>query len=119
MELDVPFAFDRNGRTASSTGRTDHVRDLVEAVLFTSPGERVNRPTFGCGLLDLVFIGNTQALASTIDMTIRASLQQWLGSLIAVDHATVDVNEATLTIKIGYILLATDERRVDTFKRRV
>ena len=57
-DLDFPYHFDGRGRTAT-TGRDDHIRDLIEQVLFTAPGERVMRPDFGSGLLALVFEPNS------------------------------------------------------------
>ncbi|HYJ93736.1 MAG TPA: GPW/gp25 family protein, partial [Vicinamibacterales bacterium] len=63
MTLDYPYRFDRSGWTAT-TGDEDHIRDLIEQVLFTAPGERVNRPTFGSGVLRLVFAPNSDTLAS-------------------------------------------------------
>ena len=54
MHIDYPFHVGGGGRTAG-TNDDDYVRDLVEQVLFTAPGERVNRPTFGSGILRLVF----------------------------------------------------------------
>jgi len=78
--VDFPFRVDGRGRSGLATDR-DHIRDLIEQVLFTSPGERVNRPTFGCGLLQLVFQPNSEPLGLAIQATVRASLQQWLGEL--------------------------------------
>ena len=117
MSIDAPYSFDRRGRTAEAVG-ADHVRDLVEAVLFTTPGERVNRPTFGCGLISLLFLGNDAALETTTEMTVRAGLQEWLGDVITVDHVSVAVDEAMLTAHIGYIVRDTGERRAEEFVRR-
>ena len=76
--LDHPFHFDGRGRTAV-TGNDDHVRDLIYQVLFTRPGERVNRPDFGSGLLEQVFEPNSDALAAAVQATVQGALQQWLG----------------------------------------
>ena len=83
MEIDFPFYIDRGGRTAT-TDEGDHLRDLIEQVLFTTPGERVNRPDFGSGLLQLVFAPNSDELAATLQFTVQASLQQWLGDRLEV-----------------------------------
>ena len=72
--LDFPYHFDGRGRSATTT-RDDHVRDLIEQILFTSPGERVMRPDFGSGLLELVFEPNSTALAATSQMLIQGALQ--------------------------------------------
>ncbi|MDX3310063.1 GPW/gp25 family protein [Streptomyces sp. NPDC054884] len=113
MDVDFPYRPDACGRTAR-TGHADHVRDMVELVLFTSPGERVNRPDFGCSLLDLVFTGNSPELAATVQMTAQAALQRWLGDLLQVDSVTVTSEEATLRVAVAYTLTATGERHAVT-----
>lgn len=113
--VDFPFRVDGRGRSALTDG-ADHVRDLVEQVLFTSPGERVNRPDFGCGLLQLVFQPNAEPLAHAVRATVQASLQQWLGELIAVDRVTVDAEDSELQVTVGYTIRSTQESRVDQFR---
>ena len=73
MNIDFPFHFDDRGRTATTT-LDDHVRDLIEQLLFTSPGERVNRPDFGAGLLQLVFAPNSAELAAAAAVPRRRAL---------------------------------------------
>jgi phage baseplate assembly protein W len=114
MDIDFPFAFDGRGRTAA-TGYEDHVRDLIEQVLFTSPGERVNRPTFGCGLLQLVFAPNSDALAAATQLTVQAALQQWLADLIQVSAVEVEHVESTLRVTVTYALRRTGTVRTETF----
>jgi uncharacterized protein len=110
VDVAFPYRVDTRGRTATAT-RPDHVRDMVELVLFTSPGERVNRPDFGCGLLDLVFAGNSPELAATLEMTAQAALQRWLGDLLTVESLTLTADEATLHVRVVYVLTATGENR--------
>ena len=78
MNIDYPFHFDGRGRTAL-TGDDDHIRDMIEQFLFTNPGERVNRPDFGSGLLQMIFAPNSQELAAALQHTIQSGLQRWLG----------------------------------------
>ena len=112
---DFPFRIDGRGRS-SRTGRDDHVRDLVEQVLFTTPGERVNRPTFGCGLLQLVFEPNSEPLALAVKATVQGSLQQWLGELIAVDRVEVEARDSVLQVTVGYTVRESQEARVEQFR---
>ena len=114
MDIDYPFAFDGRGRTAA-TPYEDHVRDLIEQVLFTAPGERVNRPTFGCGLLQLVFAPNSDALAATTELTVQSALQQWIGDLIEVKAVDVEHVESTLRVMVTYALRRTGAVRAETF----
>jgi phage baseplate assembly protein W len=118
MNIDFPYHVDARGRTAT-TGHPDHVRDMIEQVLCTSPGERVNRPDFGCNLLDLVFAGNSPELAATLQTTAQAALQRWLGDLIAVESLTVTSREATLDVHVAYLLKATGESRTVTVRTGV
>ena len=86
--LDFPFRLDSRGR-AAETDTDDHIRDLIVQVLFTNPGERVNRPDFGCGLLQLVFMPNSDALATATQFTVQGALQRWLDDLIAIKDAEI------------------------------
>jgi hypothetical protein len=114
MRVDYPLAIDRSGRTAE-TGEADHVRDLIEQVLFTAPGERVNRPTFGCGLRQLVFAPNSDALAAAAQVAVHGALQQWLGELIEVEAVEVASSDATLTVLVRYVIRRTRQREVARF----
>jgi len=116
MQLDYPFHFDGRGHTAE-TSDNDHIRDLIEQVLFTSPGERVNRPTFGCGVLQLVFAPNSDALAAATQLSVQAALQEWLGDLVEVNEVRVEASDATLRLEVRYIVRRTGEARVATLTR--
>lgn len=116
MNIDYPFHFDNRGRTAS-TGDDDHIRDMIEQFLFTNPGERVNRPDFGSGLLQLIFAPNSPELAAALQFTVQAGLQRWLGDVIEVQTLEVTSEEATLRILLQYIVRRTGERRTETFVR--
>ena len=116
MNIDFPFHFDARGRTAA-TDDVDHVRDMIEQFLLTSPGERVNRPDFGSGLLQMVFAPNSPELAATLQYTIQAGLQRWLGDVITVESLEVTSDDSVLRVSLQYVLLRTGERRTETFTR--
>ena len=118
MNIDYPYRIDSRGRTAE-TADDDHVRDLIEQVLFTAPGERVNRPDLGSGLLQLVFAPNSPELATATQFLVQGALQQWLGELITVETVVVESTDATLRVAVQYALRRTQERRVDLFERSV
>src|SRR3954451_7166078 len=107
-DVGFPFGFDATGRTRSVPIQ-DHVRDLVEQVLFTAPGERVNRPQFGSGLLGLVFEPNGGALAAATRSRVEGALQQWLAEVIQVEGVNVRADEATLEVTVSYVVRATQE----------
>jgi uncharacterized protein len=116
MQIDYPFHFDGRGRTAQ-TGSEDHIRDMIEQVLFTSPGERVNRPTFGSGVMQLLFAPNSDALASATQLTVQGALQQWMGDLILVESVDVENDDATLRVRVQYVVRRTQERQAAEFVR--
>ena len=116
MNIDFPFHFDNRGRTAT-TGDDDHIRDMIEQLLFTNPGERVNRPDFGSGLLQLVFAPNSPELAATLQFSLQAALQRWLGDLIELQELEVTSEEATLRVMVQYVVLRTGEPRTETIER--
>src|SRR6266446_6408978 len=103
MNIDFPFHFNRRGGTAT-TGDEDHIRDMIEQLLFTSPGERVNRPDFGSGLLQMVFAPNSAELAAALQYTTQAALQRYLGSVIEVQSLEVTAEDATLRVYLKYLL---------------
>jgi phage baseplate assembly protein W len=118
MDIDFPYQFDHRGRTAQ-TGYEDHIRDMIEQVLFTAPGERVNRPTFGSGLLQLVFAPNNDELAGTTQFLVQGALQEWLGDLIQIETVQVLSEESTLRVTVEYIIRRDQTRQTATFDRQV
>jgi phage baseplate assembly protein W len=118
MNIDFPFHFDSRGRTAT-TDYDDHIRNMIEQLLFTSPGERVNRPDFGSGLLQLVFAPNSPEVASALQFTVQAALQRWLGDLIEVQALEVTSQDATLSVDLKYVVRRTNEAQTAQFTRTV
>jgi uncharacterized protein len=112
--LDDPIHVDGRGRVAV-TGDDDHVRDMIEQVLFTSPGERVNRPDFGCGLLQLVFLPNSEPLAAATRMTVQGALQRWLGDVIRVLGVDVEARDEQLRVEVTYERLLDGLEQHDVF----
>ena len=116
MNLRYPYHFDGRGRTAEADEAT-WIRGLVEQVLFTSPGERVMRPDFGSGLMQLVFAPNSPELAATTQFLVQGALQQWLGNLITVQGVEVEANESTLRVSVRYVIRRSQLSQEATFER--
>ncbi len=117
MNLDFPYHFNARGRTAEPVDQDAHIRDLIEQVLFTAPGERVNRPEFGSGLLRLVFAPNSDQLAATTQYLVQGSLQQYLGDLIQVDAVSVSSEDATLRVTVRYLVRRTQSLQTAEFTK--
>ena len=109
-----PFQFDGRGRTREAT-LSDWVRQLVEQVLFTAPGERVNLPDFGSGLLQLPFAPNSLEMAAATQFTVQGALQKWLGSQIKVISVTAASVDEKLTVTVTYAPINTGVTEVQTF----
>jgi phage baseplate assembly protein W len=116
MQIDHPFHIDDRRRTAE-TGDEDHVRDLIEQVLFTNPGERVNRPDFGAGLDQLLFGPSSSEVASTVQSLVQGALQQWLSDRLRVETVEITADGPTLRIDVQYTLLRNGESRGASFER--
>ena len=101
--LDFPYHLDGRGR-AAQTAEDEHIRDMIFQVLFTDPGERVNRPDFGCGLKALVFMPNSDVLAAATQTLVKGSLQKWLEREIQVEQVEVKAEENVLTVTVVYRL---------------
>jgi hypothetical protein len=112
--LNYPFFIDGRGRTAA-TDRDRHIRQMIEQVLFTNPGERVNRPDFGCGLRRMVFMPNSQPLAAATQALVKGALQQWLQNEIQVETVEVTAVDSVLTVSIAYTNRESGERQIDQF----
>lgn len=118
MNIDFPFHFDSRGRTAG-TGESDHIRDMLEQLIFTNPGERVNRPDFGSGVLQLIFAPNSPELAATVQMTMQAAIQTWLGDVIELRDLDVQAVDSTLSVDIQYLIRRTGEEQSQVFSRSI
>jgi phage baseplate assembly protein W len=114
MYLAYPYSFDNSGATAQ-TDLNRHIRDMIEQILLTSPGERVNRPNFGCGVAQLVFAPNSDVLAAAQQQVIHSSLQQWLSDLIRVQGVDVSAQDSQLLITIRYTIVQTQQQQTQQF----
>jgi phage baseplate assembly protein W len=116
VSIDFPYGIDGRGRTAVSDGDA-HVRDLIEQVLFTAPGERVMAPEFGSGLQQLVFEPGGAELLATTQALVAGALQRWLGDVVQVQDVTVAQDDGVLSVTVTYVVLRTRAQATSTFTR--
>ncbi len=114
LNLAFPFAFDARGRTARAAP-DDHIRQMIEQLLFTNPGERVNRPDFGSGLLQLVFAPNAPELAAALQFAMQGAIQRNLGDLIEVQTLQVTSEDAVVSIELRYVVRRTGQPQTARF----
>lgn len=99
------------GRLAVERDLGRHVDQLIRQLLLTNPGERVNRPDFGCGLRQMVFAPLSDVTANLAQVTVLQSLNKWLSDLIRVDEVTATAGGETLEVRVAYTLISRQERR--------
>lgn len=113
--LSFPFRVGVDGPQLS--GRSLHVREQIEQVLFTNPAERVFRPELGAGIRTLVFEPNTSALWEVTRKRLIASLAEALQG--EVDPRTLEVEVTgegeNLLVTVSYTLATlghTEEHQI-------
>jgi phage baseplate assembly protein W len=118
MNIDFPYHIDSRGRTAV-TDDDEHLCDMLEQLIFTGAGERVNRPDFGSGILQLIFAPNSPELASALQFTLQAAIQRWLGDIVELQALDVRSVDSTLTIDVKYRVRRNDQMRTASFVRTI
>ncbi len=110
--LAIPFAIDPGTRSAAERSTLDaHAVDLIREVLLTAPGERVNRPDFGCGLRAMLFTPLNTATAALVQVMVVQAIERWLRPLVAVERVEVAARDAALTVRLHYRLRTEPGRR--------
>lgn len=110
-----PFAIDPVSKQAAQAPYPTHVDQMIRQVLLTTPGERADLPEFGCGLRQLLFAPNSEALQSTTQVLVQHSLKQWLSDQITVQSVTVrsgpDNDYSQIVVQVNYVLLETQTQQ--------
>lgn len=117
-QINYPFNIDGRGRVAEASIE-QHIRQLIEQVLFTAPGERVNRPDFGSNIQQLLFAPNSDELATATEFLVRGALEQWLGDVIQVEALSVNSEDAQLLVTVQYRIRRNQQPQTVTFTREV
>ena len=118
LNIHYPLSIDGRGRIATA-GEEAHIRQLIEQVLFTGPGERVNRPEFGSDIQELLFSPNGAEQAAVTQFLVQGALEQWLGDVIQIEGVVVDSQEASLTVTIQYLIRRSQLRQQAEFVREI
>jgi hypothetical protein len=119
VNIAFPYRIDGRGRTAAPPDNNTHVVQLIEQLLFTNAGERVNRPNFGSGLSQLVFAPNSAELAAATQFVVQGGLQQWLGSVAQIQAVTVDTQDSTIVVTVQFVPAGSQTAQVAQFTRGI
>ena len=118
IDFAFPYRVGADGVTALA-GRDDHIRDMIEQILFTRKGERVNRPDFGAGVADLLFSENAPEIAAAVQHMVQAGLQQWLAGVIEVLEVDARAEDSLLAVTVRYRTLDEAADRSVTLTRQL
>jgi phage baseplate assembly protein W len=112
-----PFRIDPVSGQAQRTSYAAHVDQLIRQALLTAPGERVDLPQFGCGLRQLIFTPNSDALQATARLAVERTLSQWLANQIQVTDVRVsrdDDDGSRIVVTVEYLLVETQSKQLTT-----
>jgi phage baseplate assembly protein W len=118
MQIAFPYVFDRSQVTALAT-EPAHVRQMLEQLLFTMPGERVNRPDFGCGIQRMVFAPQSTEVVATLRALVESEIHRWLGDVLSLRRLDVTADEAILRVLVEYQLAPDETVRSERFERTI
>ena len=118
MQIMFPYHINALGLTATTSGNSEYVRELIEQVIFTTPGERVKLPDFGCDVMGLIFTAESSEVITAHQALIRGVLQQQLGDLMQVEKVLITIVDSNVKISVEYILLFNQKRGVASFERK-
>jgi uncharacterized protein len=111
-----PFRIDQASRQGAQSPYAKHVDEMIRQILLTTPGERADLPEFGCGLRQLLFAPNSDALETTTQVMIQHSLTQWLGNQITLQQVSVTPGSggdySQVQVEVAYLLTETQGTQV-------
>lgn len=114
----LPYRIAPSGTTAVA-GAEAQIRDMIEQVLFTRRGERINRPDFGAGLHEMLFSESTPEIAAAAQHMVQAAVQQWLADLIDLRSVVAEAQGSLLRVELRYALLADMQERQVVVEGRI
>lgn len=110
-----PFRIDPVSGQAAQSPYGTHVDQMIRQILLTTPGERADLPEFGCGLRQLLFAPNSDALLATTQLMVQRSLNRWLGSQITLRNVAVTAGPggdySQILVQVEYVLLETQSQQ--------
>jgi phage baseplate assembly protein W len=107
-----PIGVDDGGQIELAHDGEEGIRQSIWTILGTSPGERLMRPDFGCGIHDMVFGVNDAATASAVAGAVREALAVWEPRIDVLDvYAAAEPSRPNLlVIEVNYRVRSTNSR---------
>lgn len=109
-----PLRIDGGSQQAAQAPYAAHVEQMIEQVLLTSPGERVDLPQFGCGLRALVFAPMTDSLQASLQIQVTQALGRWLAGVVDVTSVDVETSGTVAALEPGTVQVTVSYTLVDT-----
>jgi uncharacterized protein len=116
-DYDYPFRIDAGSGQAGQTSYPAHVDQMLRQLLLTAPGERTCLPEFGCGLRQLLFAPQSDALVASVSIQVRQAIERWLANQVKLTDVSVTagagsdpslgLSEGELLVTVSYVLIAT------------
>ena len=106
-----PVNVNKTGEISVSEYEQD-IKEAIWIILSTSKGERIMRPSFGCGIHDFVFAQVNMSNLTLIQTSVREALTLWEPRIAVMDVkvSTEKINEGTLFISIDYQVRKTNNQ---------
>src|SRR5271155_3348580 len=115
QDYSYPFRISSVSGQAAQTSYATHVDQMIRQILLTAPGERADLPEFGCGLRQLIFAPDSDALQATCQITVQRALNRWLCDQIQVQNVSVssgpDDDASQIIVLVQYVLIETQTQQ--------
>jgi hypothetical protein len=110
--LRFPVSVNLNGGVSSSQ-LEENVRQSIFIILGTAPGERINRPYFGCQIHDLMFAPNNDLTSARAEIYCEEAIYKFEPRIEKVTcKATRNSDEPNrLDIRIEYVIAGKNDKR--------
>lgn len=118
MPTAFPYQISGKGKTEQVDAQT-YIRGLIEQVLFTMQGERVNLPQFGTGIEQRVFSPNSDEMNQAVSFLVQSNLIHWLSEYIQVQEVSVTADGAQMLVNVKYVILPQSISQEVTYERTI
>ena len=110
--LRFPVSINLNGGVSSSV-LEENVRQSIFVILGTAPGERLQRPDFGCRIHDLMFAPNTDITAARAEVYCEEAIYKYEPRVekVVVRAAPNADQPNRLDIRIEYVIAGKNDKR--------